>query len=122
MGINRRKSLMFFGIFLVIVLGAILLTFGFPTPPQKQPFVNYGDLDFTLTYPILLNVAVKNNESTHYTIDTPGGLCIVPGIYDTKEIPKNRIIPIQLDSGFRLYYWVLQDDGNYRLIEMEGHQ
>jgi len=72
-----------------------------------------------LYHSILLNVTVTNTEATHYTLDTPGGLCIIPGIYDTKMIPENRIIPLQLDSGFRIYYWVLQENGNFRLIEME---
>ena len=107
-------------IFIAVMLIGVWL-FDSPTH-KKQPFVDYGDIDFTLTYPILLNVTVKIPGVTHYTVDTPGGLCMVPGIYDIKKIPENLVIQLQIDSGFRIYYWVLHDDGVYRLIAMEGPQ
>jgi len=118
---NSQKGLIIF----VIIIGSCLGIFAScsitynPKPGESSNFTLGAVFS---EHPIVLNVTVTNIEVTHYTVDTPGGLCIIPGIYDTKMIPENRIIPMQIDSGFRIYYWVLQDNGNFRLIEMEVTQ
>jgi len=127
MGIESLSKLQKGMIFVVMIVGsclgimAVYSTTYNPKPGESSNFTS-GASEYSMHRPILLNVTVTNTEATHYIIDTPGGLCIIPGIYDTKLIPENRIIPMPIDSGFRIYYWELQDNGNFRLIEMEGPQ
>jgi len=97
----------------------------FNTPPTMESRYNTTSTMWSIfDYKCPLNITVPETEATHYSVETPQYMYPITDYYAIKPIPDTGIITITRTSEHRVtvYFWDLQENGLYRLIEMGVYQ
>ena len=119
----ERKIWIIASIMVLFVIGVQITNYAKEQRSKDHEYNTTSTL-WHVSYKNPLNITVLETEATHYSVETPQYIYPIKDYYTVKTIPDTGIIQITRDSEHKVivYFWGLQENGLYRLIEMGVYQ